>query len=78
MYGIFINGQRPKSKKAIKEAVANGLQVQLENTSLFGNNYDGSLVNAPTGTYTFVGPDPFTKRNFYGNIVVTDDKVVVK
>lgn len=78
MYGIFVNGRssvfRPKSKKAIKEAIAANEQVHLENTGLFGG-YDGPLTDAPDGTYTFVGPDPYTNRKFYGNIIVAGGKV---
>lgn len=72
MDGIFIKGQRPKSKKAIKEAVAAGERVRIESTSLFGG-YDGPVGEAPAGTYNFVGPDPYTARNFYGSIVVKAD-----
>lgn len=78
MQGIFINSGRPKSKKAIKEAVANGTSVSLEATSFFGNEYGGSVYSAPDGTYYFVGPDPYTKRNFYGTIVVANGKITVK
>jgi hypothetical protein len=35
---------------------------------MFGNEYDGPVTEAPDGTYTFVGPDPYNKRTFYGNI----------
>ena len=78
MQGIFINGRRPKSKKEVKEAVAAGLRVSLEATSMFGNEYDGPVSEAPNGTYSFVGPDPYRLRNFYGNITVSPKGVVVK
>ena len=68
--GIRINGARPKSKKAVKEAVAAGGRVSLEGTSIFGNDYDGPVSEAPDGRYDFVGPDPYTARNFYGSITV--------
>lgn len=79
MQGIFIRSQRPKTKKAIKEAVASDpASVRIEATSLFGNEYDGLVSDAPDGTYHFVGPDPYTRRNFYGDIVVRDGKATVK
>jgi hypothetical protein len=79
MQGIFVGYDRPKSKKEIREAVAaDPSRVRLEATSMFGNEYNGSLSDAPNGTYTFVGPDPYTKRMFYGNITVRDGKVTVK
>lgn len=78
MQGIFVNGKRPKSKKEVKEAVAqDASKVRLEATSIFGNEYDGSVSNAPDGTYTFVGPDPYTARNFYGNVVKNGGKIKV-
>lgn len=78
MQGIWINGQRPKSKKAVKEAIAAGESVALQATSLFGNEYDGLVSLAPDGSYHFVGPDPYTKRNFYGTITVDGGAVKVK
>jgi hypothetical protein len=70
MQGIFVNDRRPKSKKEVKEfCLTNPSAVSLEATSFFGNEYDGSLANAPDGTYTFVGPDPARNRKFFGNIV---------
>lgn len=90
MQGIFVGGQRPKSKKAVREAIAAGLPVRLEATSWFGNEYDGPVSDAPAGEYYFVGPNPHSDRRFYGTIKVTgkpnidsgpallDRKVVVK
>ena len=69
MYGIYVNGKRPASKKAVK--LADPHTISLEATSIFGNEYDGILATAPEGTYTFVGPDPYTSRKFYGNITVS-------
>ena len=76
--GIWVNGLRPKSKKAIKDALAAGDEVSLEATSMFGNEYDGPVQQAPDGTYYFVGPDPYRARNFYGNVIVKAGKVTVK
>ena len=74
MQGIFIDGTRPKSKKAIKEAVANDpWSVHIEATSMFGNEYEGPVAQMPHGRVTFVGPDPYTKRSFYGTITKGDD-----
>lgn len=78
MQGIFINGRRPKSKKEIKEAIAsNPLSVSLEATSFFGNEYAGPVTEF-VGKTTFVGPDPYNRRNFYGNLSRTaEGKIVV-
>jgi len=71
MQGIHINGARPKSKKAIREAVAAGERVTVEATSLFGNEFGGRLSDAPIGVdIFFVGPNPHNDRRFYGRIIV--------
>lgn len=75
--GIFIEGRRPKSKKAVREAVEAGLNVRIEATSWHGNEYDGSVENMPIGTVSFVGPDPERDRRFYGTITRTTNSVKV-
>ncbi len=80
MQGIFISGRRPKSKKEIRErlAEADGSRaVRVEATSLLGNEYDGPIQGAPDGTYPFVGPCPFTKRSFYGKITKRNGTIKV-
>lgn len=79
MYGIYLGNDRPRSKKAIKDAAADPFNdINLEATSVFGNEYDGPLRTAPDGVYTFVGPDPYTSRKFYGTITKRDGKITVK
>ena len=68
--GIRINGDFAKSKKAVKEAVEAGQSVRLVATSWHGDEYDGPVVHAPVGRYSFVGPDEHNKRNFYGTVEV--------
>lgn len=78
MQGIFVNFDRPKSKKAVKEAIASDpSRVSLEATSMFGNEYNGPVSDAPVGRYAFVGPDPFTSRKFYGTITITPNGIKV-
>ena len=78
MQGIYVNYDRPKSKKAVKEAVtADPTSVQIEATSVFGNEYNGTLADMPDGQVTFVGPDPYTSRKFYGTITKTGDSYKV-
>lgn len=76
--GIYVEYRRPKSKKEVQEAVRAGKTVSLEATSMFGNEYDGPVDEAPDGTYTFVGPDPYTKRNFYGTLTKRGERITVK
>lgn len=69
MQGIYVGGSRAKTKKALKEAVAQDpSSVRLEATSVFGNEYDGPLDEAPDGQYYVVGPDPYNKRNWYATL----------
>lgn len=79
MQGIFLAGYvRPKSKKEVKEAVAAGKTVIVEATSIFGNEYQGDVTDMPDhSTITFVGPDPYVSRKFYGNIKRTGNKITV-
>lgn len=79
MQGIYIDGRRPKSKKAIKEAVAaSPEQVEAEATALIGHEFSGSIVNMPEGEkVAFVGPDPYRDRKFYGTITKRGGKLVV-
>jgi hypothetical protein len=72
MQGIFVKGSRPTSKKQVKEALAaDPSSVRIEATSAFGNEYDGLASELPATAklpIMFVGPDPYTRRNFYGQI----------
>jgi len=78
MDGLYVDHRRPKSKKAVKEAVQDDpARVSIESTSMFGG-FDGPLTEAPVGTYHFVGPDPYSDRRFYGTITKTDSAITVK
>ena len=67
--GIYLGNRRPKSKKAVREAVAAGDDVVLEITR-FGYEENKSVSELADGQYHFVGPDPYSKRDFYGTIKV--------
>ena len=75
MQGIFINDKRPRSKKEVKEAPY--AFIEIEATSVFGDEYGGALEDMPDGRISFVGPDPYTSRKFYGTIIKQDGKVVI-
>ena len=75
MYGIWINenntARRAKSKKEIKEHLKSGGLVEMEATSMFGNEFTGPATKENVelyGPFLFVGPNPYEKRNFYGSI----------
>lgn len=81
MQGLYLKGYiRPASKKAVKEALAvSADNVTAEATSVFGNEYGGLISDMPDNSEVhFVGPDPYTKRNFYGTITRKGDKFTVR
>lgn len=57
-------------KDLVAQAEAHPETIVLEATSVFGNEYEGPAVQAPTGTYVVVGPDPYRARNWYASIEV--------
>ena len=61
------NGSNFRSKKALREAVARGDQVNFHDTSAFNNRGTlsaGDLKNSDM----IVGPDPYRQRNWYANV----------
>jgi hypothetical protein len=86
--GAFVNGERPQSKKALREALeADPYTVTFDPTSPFNDEYGTVVAGADLG-YTLqskklavVGPDPFVKRNWYATvelkIVKGETRVVV-
>lgn len=71
MDGIFILGKRPPNKKAVKLAAeANPESVSIERTALINQKPSGKITETMVvgEQVHFVGPDPYTKRVFYGTI----------
>lgn len=80
MDGIRIDGRRPESKKEVREAIAaDPGRVTVEITSAFHarSGQDVALGEADMPV-TFVGPDPYARRNFYGTITRGPKGWVVK
>ena len=59
-----------KSKKAYKEAIANGETIVAADNSLFNQDY------IKNGTVTFEGPHYPKPHRYYGKAVVENGKVV--
>ncbi len=63
------------TKKSLKDAVASGKNtwddLKLEETSIHGAEWPKK-----DGKVTFVGPDAYNKRTFYGTLHVRDGIVV--
>ena len=87
--GLFLDNRRPKSKKEVREFVRDSYQLtpegddpatslmhlRIEATSMFGNEFDGPLsANRKENPITFVGPDPYSDRKFYGRIEYSQKK----
>ena len=72
--------RRPKSKKEVRETLEQRPEeVRFEGTSFDGRDYDGPAEDLPKHMAVhFVGPDPHTKRNFYGTASHAGGKWVVK
>lgn len=56
---------KPKTKAELKRAVAEGKDVYVQDTSMFGNR-SGPISNLRPED-VIVGPDVYTKRSWYAN-----------
>lgn len=76
--GAFISGNRPKTKKVLKEAYTAGKEIILDSTSAFGPAFYGSAEDLKEGdNFVVVGPDPYRKRNWYASVERKNGKIKV-
>lgn len=84
-FGVFVfdgaDIRRPKSKTEVRNTLPQN--VYLEGLSPYSDTIpDGKVVplkSLPNGSYGIVGPDPYNKRDFYGQIVLAENgQVFVK
>jgi hypothetical protein len=75
--GAFVNGSRPASKKALREAIkADPASVTFDSTSMMGARA-GDVIKADASdigkgnTLSVTGPDPYTARNWYASVQVS-------
>ena len=67
-FQAYVNGQKPKTKKALREALqANPAVVWFEDTSAF-NNRGNVTADELSPSDVIVGPDVYTARNWYANV----------
>lgn len=59
-----------KSKKAYKEAIAQGLRITAKENSIFGS------TSVENGTVTFEGPHFPKPHRYYGRALVENGRVV--
>ncbi|MFJ1700443.1 hypothetical protein ACIOHC_36230 [Streptomyces sp. NPDC088252] len=70
--GAYIDGERPKTKKALTDALANNPgSVRFDRTSPLDGS-DGKAIAGDaipeTDTLTVTGPDPYTSRKWYASV----------
>ena len=73
--GARVFGARPKSKKALREALqSHPGHVELDPTSLYDLDSAPRTVDELTeGTTLYVvGPDPYKDRRWYATVTVTE------
>lgn len=80
--GAYVNDVRPKTKKALKEAVETApATVKFDYTSFYpeeGMPRELNTTNIPEEVTLLVcGPDPYTKRRWYASACPTSDGVKV-
>lgn len=63
----YMLGASYPTKKSLKESI--GKPLRYVETSMFGQEYK------PNGTLTVVGPDPYTKRDWYATVTMKDGKI---
>jgi len=72
--GAYVNGVRPKTKKALKEALTNAPETVTFDKTAHGDS--GTLtvddVLASTDALSIAGPDPFNKRSWFAAVTASD------
>jgi len=72
--GAFINGERPSSKRALKDALKNAPHTVTFDKTAHGD--EGTLtvedVLASTDAISVAGPDPYARRNWFAAITASD------
>ncbi len=77
--GAFVDGKRPATKKALREAMASDpSSVSFDTTSPFDG---GRVIHPATEAFREIlqvtGPDPFTSRKWYASVKIVSGKVRV-
>ena len=76
--GAYVNGERPKSKKALKEAIKDPASVYFDPTSMFDNQTMIHGDQIPNGVSLSVcGPDPYNSRKWYATVTTVNGNVKV-
>lgn len=78
--GATVSGRRPASKKALREALASAPEtVEFDSTAMMGPRAGDTIkaTAADIGSYSLsvVGPDPYTRRDWYATVEVKAGKL---
>jgi hypothetical protein len=80
--GAFVNNERPRTKKALREALAaDPDSVRFDQTSLVpgGAINDGADIRGselPVGPrFAVTGPDPYIRRRWYATVCAVNGEV---
>lgn len=78
--GVFIDGERPASKSALKRALAEDVRsVEIEDVESYGLAPEMPASSLEEGMEIEVcGPDPYTERNWTATIVRAHGRVIVR
>lgn len=79
--GARIDGARPRSKKALREALRDAPEtVTFDSTSPLGQQFDGTGTQIPASvTLTVTGPDPYAARDWWASVTLgASGKVAMK
>jgi hypothetical protein len=73
--GAYVNGVRPTTKKALKEAIQTDPgSVRFDATAMFGPPGPFRVEEIGDGdTLYVVGPDPYEKRVWYAKVKIGKD-----
>lgn len=77
--GAYVAGARPRTKKALREALATAPgSVIFDTTAAFNPFAHYRATEIPAGvTLSVVGPDPYAKRSWYASVTFRDGRLVI-
>jgi hypothetical protein len=80
MQGLWVDGERPLTKKQVIDAVESGNhKVEIEELQFFGSWFSGDIADMQDGDISgCVGPDPFIARDWFCTILKEDGRVYVR
>ena len=69
---VYEDESRPKTKKELKESVATGKKMYFQAVSPFDTYSELTSTLAPGDRLIVAGPNPWTDRRWYAQVIVSD------